>query len=206
MGRNKYIDEGGVENIACALVDNAKKDFIRGGKIVYGLLKRIPTHSELYKIPGAKSLWTDRDVRWMYDAWRFVSEDPYQFFGDVGEEIIIKTWSEEAIKEYYKVLYLRGATMLYKQHVRKKFPNEKIQNIPNEEIISVMNDSKLSSDFITARDYISKTNEADKIFHEWNVVSFSRARRMYLGRQRTDKTDYIDNRSTKRKENIAKTI
>ena len=47
---------------------------------------------------------------------------------------------------------------------------------------------------------------AGEIFHEWNVISFARARRMYLGKQHMDKTDYIDNRSTKRKKNIEKTI
>ena len=101
-----YIDMSGVENIAVAMVKQARDDFIRGGKILYELLHNIPTYNELIKDKTHITISNQKEVRWMYDAWRFVRDDPYEFFS-AGEEVIINDWKEAAITAYYKSLYLR---------------------------------------------------------------------------------------------------
>lgn len=169
-----YINEDGVENIACAMIDQARKDFIKGGKVLYGVLKCIPTQKELLEDPTHISLSNNADVRWLYDAWRFVRDDPYRLFGDVGEETIIKAWTNEAIKEYYKVAYIKGGTVLYINHSKKP-----IHILPEEEIIEVMKDNQLAADFLKARKYISDLKDKDNIFHEWNVIALSRSRKKY---------------------------
>lgn len=169
-----YIDEEGLGNFACAMVEQARKDFIKGGKVLYGVLHAIPTQKELLADPTHVSLTNDADVRWMYDAWRFVTEDPYKFFGDVGEEAVIKAWTKESIKEYYKVSYIKGATILYINHSKKY-----IHALPDKEIIEIMKDNKLASEFLKAREYISSLDDKDDIFREWNVMALARSRKRY---------------------------
>ena len=103
-----YIDESGVENAACALIRQAKKDFIRGAKVLYFHIGKIPTYEELLK--EHISLVNNDAVRWMYDSWRFVKYDPYELFAP-GESLVINAWKTEAILEHYRALYLTAAAI-----------------------------------------------------------------------------------------------
>lgn len=196
----KYIDEGGVENVAVGIVNQAKKDFIKGGKILYGMMKCIPTYNELIANPDHHTLSNNADVRWMYDSWRFVRDDPYQFFGDVEEEDVINAWKNEAIKEYYKVLYLKGGTILYAKHVHKKDIREN-----DEAIIKAIEDNTIANDFIAARNYILNVPEGEKTFKEWNILAYERSRhwgRTGTGRPSIQNSNYSKEQREKRQKNI----
>lgn len=167
----KYVDESGVENVAVGIVKQTRKDFIKGAKILYRRLKRIPSYEELGKYS------TEQDIRWMLDAWRFVIEDPYQFFTD--EASIINAWKAEAIEEHYKTLYLNGAEILYVHHAPKK-----IYDLPDEEITRLMGDNKIAGEFIAARNYIYKLPEGEKTLRSWSVIAYARSKHPVKGKGR----------------------
>lgn len=199
------IHEDGVVNVSESMVKQARKDFIKGGKYLYGKLKKIPTQEELYSDKTHVSLTNNQDVRWMYDAWRFVINDPYQFFGDIGETIIINSWKKEAILEYYKALYLIGAEKVYITHPKSK----KIHLLTDGEIIQRINDNKVAAEYITARNYISGLSNKDDLFKEWNIAAINRARhplkkRGPSGRIPINETEYHKQATKKRLENIEK--
>lgn len=193
-----YIDETGVENIACAMISQARKDFIKGGKILYGIFKRIPTYFELIKDPIHATLSNNQSIRWMYDAWNFVKNDPYSMF-EMGEEPIIESWSIAATTEYYRELYLNGAMILFANHVSKK----DIKG--NDEIIKkTITEPKIAEEFIEARNYISKLPDGEKILHEWDVIAFGRRRSIKKGQGRIpiNQTEYHKKASEKKRKNI----
>ena len=197
----KTVHEDGVENIACALVDQARKDFIKGGKTLYAKLKAIPSYSELVAdYPSHISLSNNADVRWMYDAWRFVRDDPYQFFGDVGEDVIIATWKEMAIEEYYKIPYIKAGIEIYRSRPKTK----KIQSLDDSEIISILKDNKLSAEFISARNYISKLQNANELFKEWNIIAMTRSKK--LGVKGKGFKEYVDDKKSERQKKVEKAI
>ena len=140
------IDMDGVENVSVALVKQAKNDFIKGAKILYKHLKAIPTQVDLLKNAAFMTLSNLKEVRWMYDAWRFVKNDPYEMFGEVGEENIIKSWSEAAVIDHYKDLYLSGATILYVLNAKKK---KEIYELADSSIIKKIGNKEISNNFIT---------------------------------------------------------
>ena len=189
----KYIDEGGVENFACAMVDQARKDFIKGGKILYGVMKRIPTQNELYADPDHHTLTNNADVRWMYDAWRFVRDDPYLFFGEVGEESVINAWKDKAIEEYYRVLYLEGATILFHMHAPKK-----IYELSDEKIIEKLGDTKVAKDFIEAKNYICNLPDNKDLIREWGITAYERSRH-YTPGKKTDRRKNLSDHQKKLK-------
>ena len=194
-----YVDEGGVENIACALIRQAKSDFIKGAKFLYMHLGKVPPFKELMADSKNVSLSNCTDVRWMYDAWRFVRDDPYDMFGNVGEEQIIKSWTNAAILDYYKKMYIDGGAILLKKKVAKR-----IYELTDDQIISNIDDKKLAEDFIAARNYISKSLEAKELFKEWTIAAYTRSRRLNIGsgRHSIADTDYHKNLVAKRQKNI----
>ena len=186
-----YVDEGGVENVAVGIIKQTRKDFIKGAKILYGRLHRIPEYDELGKYTG------EQDIRWMWDAWRFVIENPYNFFEDM--ETVINAWKSEAIEEHYKVLYLKGAETLYINHAPKK-----IYDLPDEEIIKLMNDNQLAADFIKAKNYIYKLPEGEKILRSWNVIAYARSKHPIRKKTLIQDTRYSKEQSEKRQNNITR--
>ena len=190
----KYIDEGGIENIACALVDQARKDFIKGGKVLYKAMKRIPTHKELLADPKHHTLSNNADVRWMYDAWRFVTQDPYQLFGNVTEAEVIKAWTDKTIEEYYRLLYLEGATILFHMHAPKK-----IYELPDEKIIEKIDDIKIAKDFIEAKNYICSLPDNKELIKEWGITAYERSRH-YVPGKKTDRRKNLSDHQRELKE------
>lgn len=168
------IDMDGVENVSVALVKQARNDFIKGAKILYKYLKAIPTQVDLLKNAAFKTLSNLKEVRWMYDAWRFVKNDPYELFGEVGEENIIKSWSDDAIIDHYKDLYLLGATILYALNAKKK---KEIYDLADSSVIKKIGNKEISDDFITARNAILELDDGRELLDQWNVIAFDKAKR-----------------------------
>lgn len=192
-----YVNEGGVENVAVGIIKQAKKDFIKGAKVLYKMFGRIPTEEEFFKSPKRNS--RTESIRWTYNAWRFVHEDPYQFFDDEGA--VINAWKREAIEQYYKELYLKGAEILFRKHVPKQDIKEN-----DEAIMKAIEDKQIAEDFIAARNYIFSLPGGEETLKEWNVIAYGRARHYGKGRGKVSiqNTKYHKERSKKRIENIKK--
>lgn len=192
-----YIDPEGLVNVSESIIGQARRDFIKGGKILYGWFGYIPEEKEW--IESKRSDTLQRDIYWFYDAWRFVKNDPYDVFGEVGEDQIIRIWTNDAITEYYKALYLIGAQMLFAAHVSKQDIKEN-----DEAIKKAIGNDKLAEDFITARDHVYKLSNGPELAKQWNVIAYGRAKRYGrgIGKQRTE---YHKKVSEKRRKNIEKT-
>ena len=193
-----YVDGEGVENVAVGIVRQARKDFIRGAKMLYGILHYIPTYEELIKYPSHATLPNSQDIRWMYDAWRFVIQDPYQFFGD--EKQVINAWKDEAILKYYEELYLKAGEKLYTYHPLTK----KIHTLEDDRITELMNDNKLAGEYIAARNYISKLENGSKIIKELNIKALGRSRHPVTRKrpQQINKSEYIQNVTDEKRKKI----
>lgn len=168
------IDMGGVENVSVALVKQARNDFIKGAKILYKHLKTIPTHVELLKNMTYKTLSNLKEIRWMYDAWRFVKNDPYEMFGEVGEERIIKDWSEYAIIDYYKDKYLLGATILYILKAKNK---KEIYELADSSIYKKMSNKEIADGFIESRNHMLSLPNGVELMDKWNAIAYERAKK-----------------------------
>lgn len=199
---NTYIDMGGVENVACAMVRHAKKDFIKGAKILYSNMHKIPTHDELLNDFTFKTLANDQNVRWMYDSWRFVKKDPYAMFGDVGEESIINSWKLEAIIDYYKDHYINGAVVIFSSGITDIF------KLKNDDISQLINDRRVFDDFIKARDYINTLTDGKTYVKKWDEIAFNRIRerkrKRGQGRISIENTKFAQSNHATRLKNIEK--
>ena len=195
-----FIHDNGAENVAVAMVRQSRMDFIKGAKILYPIFKRIPTEKELYNDKTHASLSHMEKIRYMHDAWRFVIKDPYQFFGDVGEAQIIKSWTKEAIEDYYKKLYLPGATLLFKKKVSK----DKIKNGTEKELSEFIfiDDLPILRDFLLARNYIYSTLNGEKTAHSWDVEAYGRSKRKIGKKGAIAETEYAKKAMERRKKNI----
>lgn len=165
-----YVDGDGVENVAVGIVRQTKKDFIKGARILYSILHRIPTQKELLADQNHASLTNMESVRWMYDAWKFVIEDPYQFFGDA--DTVIDAWKDDAMLEHYSLLYLNGAEQLYINHA----PTKKIHTLEDDQVTEFMKDNQLAGSYIAARNYILGLDRGEKIIKEINIKALNRSR------------------------------
>lgn len=191
-----YVDGDGVENVAVGIVRQTKKDFIKGARILYGILHRIPTQKELLADQNHASLTNMESVRWMYDAWRFVIEDPYQFFGDA--DAVINAWKDEAILEHYSLLYLNAAEQLYINHA----PTKKIHTMDDAQVTEIMKDNQLAGSYIAARNYILGLDRGEKIIKEINIRAINRARHPMQKRGPKTATGFVKDLVTKKEKNI----
>lgn len=191
-----YVDGGGVENVAVGIVRQTKKDFIKGARILYGILHRIPTQKELLADQNHASLTNMESVRWMYDAWRFVIEDPYQFFGDA--DAVINAWKDDAMLEHYSLLYLNGAEQLYINHA----PTKKIHTLEDDQVTEFMKDNQLADSYIAARNYILGLDRGEKVIKEINIKAINRARHPMQKRGPKTATGFVKNLVTKKEKNI----
>ena len=191
-----YVDVDGVENVAVGIVRQTKKDFIKGARILYGILHRIPTQKELLADQNHASLTNMESVRWMYDAWRFVIEDPYQFFGDA--EAVINAWKDDAMLEHYSLLYLNGAEQLYINHA----PTKKIHTLEDDQVTEFMKDNQLAGSYIAARNYILGLDRGEKVIKEINIKAINRARHPMQKRGPKTATGFVKDLITKKEKNI----
>lgn len=199
-----FIHDGGVENVAVRMVKQARNDFIKGGKVLYKHLRKIPDYLELIRTKF-KNLSSLEDVRNMYDAQRFVEADPYNFFGDVGVETVIKNWTNDAIIDYYKDLYLPGATKLYRD--RKPNAKKEIYEIADSSVKKGIKDKQLAADFIMARNYIKGVDKMP-LFDEWNDIAKKRAANKKIkrgtGKKNIGESEYMKNIKKTVEENTKK--
>ena len=96
------IDGDAIDNLAVAIVEKTKEDYIKGSLI---LIKKFARPMDILEdfqpakilieksSPGSKESYLRR-VYWYKNAKRFVTEDPYSFFADSEE--VLRTWSKEA--------------------------------------------------------------------------------------------------------------
>jgi len=200
MTDQNYIDMEGVENIAVAMVRQARNDFIKGGKILYGLLKTIPTYNELIKNKSYPSIANNKDVRWMYDAWRFVEEDPYNFF-EVGDAEVISEWKLAAIQDYYRSVYIKIAPVIYSQ----KPSNNHIHKLTDDELKEYLEEKDIKP-FKEARDYALKLSDAEAVLKEWNLTSWSRRKDARMDKIRAQRNREIVSEESKKKKARAKEL
>ena len=100
--------EDAITEIAIAMVDLAKDDYIRGALVLIKkfarpmdlVVKHAPAKQMIERSRPGASTAAERKVYWYKDALRFLNEDPYGLFQDVNE--IVKAWDEEAWGVYHK--------------------------------------------------------------------------------------------------------
>lgn len=198
MSKTQYVDMDGVENVAVGIVRQAKKDFIKGGKILYRLFGYIPTEEEFTKSIHRGS--RTEPIRQMFDAWRFVIQDPYDLFESAGKETTINQWKLESIITYYYDGYVKGAEELY----YVMFDNLNVKNVKPYALTNyVLNahilNTELRNAFMKARDYILNLSNGEKILDEWNVTAYEHARKRYKkGGEKKDRTETIRELAKKR--------
>lgn len=200
---NTYVDPDGVENIAIGVVGQARKDFIKGAKVLYSILHYIPSYNDLIKDVNHHTLTNNQDVRYMYDAWRFVQKDPYEMFGDAGEDQVINSWKSAAILKYYEKNYIYGASILLGS---SELPKKDLKDIDDSTVNKILNDKKVADDFIAARNYVCSLPDGEDTIKQWNATAYERIRkRIKVGcRKRIQDTDYQKRMRARKEENIRK--
>lgn len=191
MSKAQYLDMDGVENVAVGIVRQAKKDFIKGGKILYRLFGYIPTEEEFTKSIHRGS--RTEDIRQMFDAWRFVIKDPYELFESAGKKATIDQWKLESIIAYHYDWYVKGVEELYfVMFDRLDVKNLKPYALTDYVLQSHILNSELKNAFIKARDYILNLPNGEKILDEWDATAYERARKRYKkGGKKKDRTETI---------------
>lgn len=100
--------EDAITEIAIAMVEQAKDDYIRGALVLIKrfarpmdiLVNYTPAQLMIERSRPGSDAAADRKVYWYKDALRFLREDPYGMFSDSEE--IVKAWNEEAWGVYHK--------------------------------------------------------------------------------------------------------
>ena len=103
----KEMEEDILCNIQFGIVEQARKDYIKGAKVLISIFKE-PMEKLLYNTkakdmilkarPGHK-IAAVRHIYWYKDAKRFVEQDPYEMFNN-NQEMIFKAWNQMAMEEY----------------------------------------------------------------------------------------------------------
>lgn len=202
MGKTQYVNMDGVTNVAVGIVRQAKRDFIKGGKILYRMFGYIPTDEEFMKSIHCGS--RTEPIRQMFDAWRFVIQDPYELFESAGKKATIDQWKLESIIAYYYDGYVKGAEELYFiafDSLGAK--NVKPYALTDYVLESHILNKELKNAFIKARDYILNLPNGTKYLDEWDATAYERARKRYRkGGEKKDRTEPI--RELARERNSAK--
>jgi hypothetical protein len=187
----------GVENVAVGIVRQAKRDFIKGGKILYRLFGYIPTEEEFMKSIHRGS--RTEPIRWMFDAWGFVIQDPYDLFESAGKKQTIDQWKLESIIAYYYDGYTKGAEELYFVNWNHFDTKTILYDLDDSIVRESIKDNSIYDQFIKARNYIYSLPNGEKILDEWNATAYERARkRNKKGGKKKDRTEPIRNLAKER--------
>lgn len=198
MSKTQYVDMDGVTNVAVGIVRQAKRDFIKGGKILYRLFGYIPTDEEFMKSIHRGS--RTEPIRQMFDAWRFVIKDPYELFESAGKKATIDQWKLESIIAYYYDGYVKGAEELYfiafdSFGAKNIKPYALTDYVLNAHILN----NELKNAFMKARDYILNLPNGEKMLDDWDETAYERARKRYKkGGEKKDRTEPIRNLAKER--------
>lgn len=204
----QYVDMTGVENVAVGIIRQAKKDFIKGGKILYRMFGYIPTEEEFMKSIHRGS--RTEPIRWMFDAWRFVIKDPYELFESAGKKATIDQWKLESIIAYYYDGYVKGAEELYFVNWNHFDTKMVLYDLKDSVVRESIKDDSIYDQFIKARNYILNLPNGEKILDEWNATAYERARKRYRkGGEKKDRTEPIrklaKERNSKKQKRIIET-
>lgn len=208
MSKTQYVDMDGVTNVAVGIVRQAKRDFIKGGKILYRLFGYIPTDefpvNTFISIPDEEFM----KIRQMFDAWRFVIKDPYELFESAGKENTINQWKLESIIAYYYDGYIKGAEELYFVNWNHFNTKTVLYDLEDSVVRESIKDDSIYDQFIKARNYIYSLPNGEKILDEWNATAYERARKHYKKGKKKDRTEPIrqlaKERSSAKQERIKK--
>lgn len=205
MNKTQYVDMDGLTNVAVGIVTQAKKDFIKGGKILYRLFGYIPTDEEFMKSIHRGS--RTEPIRQMFDAWRFVIQDPYELFESAGKKQTIDQWKSESIIAYYYDLYIKGAEELYFVNWNHFDSKTILYDLEDSVIRELIADNSIYDQFIKARNYILNLPNGNKILDEWNATAYERARKRYKkGGKKKDRTEPIRELAKERKSKKQKRV
>ena len=137
----------------------------------------------------------------MYDSWRFVRDDPYSMFGDVGEDAVINSWKLDSIINYYRELYLPGATELY----RVKNRGVEIYDEDDTFVMEHISNFDTAYNFIVSKNYIYSLTNGKEILSEWNKIAYERSKHRKKGEKAAIyKSEYINSRKKNKIENSKK--
>ncbi len=103
----KEIEQNILNNLQCGIVEQARKDYVRGAKALITIFKK-PMDKILYiskanemilkSRPGSKEV-DIRKIYWYKDAKTFVEKDPYNMFNN-NQSIVFDVWDQIAWEEY----------------------------------------------------------------------------------------------------------
>lgn len=189
MSKTQYVDMDGLTNVAVGIVRQAKKDFIKGGKILYRMFGYIPTDEEFMKSIHRGS--RTEPIRQMFDAWRFVIQDPYELFESAGKKQTIDQWKLESIIAYYYDGYVKGAEELYFVNWNHFDTKTILYDLDDSIVRESIKDNSIYDQFIKARNYIYSLPNGEKILDEWNATAYERARKRYRKGVKKDRTETI---------------
>lgn len=103
----KEIEQNILNNLQCGIVEQARKDYVRGAKALIAIFKKpmdkilyIPKANEmiLKSRPGSREV-DIRKIYWYKDAKTFVEKDPYNMFNN-NQSIVFDVWDQIAWEEY----------------------------------------------------------------------------------------------------------
>ena len=176
-----YIHEDGPINAAEGIIKQARKDFIRAGKKFYEKFGYIPTQKEYNSGRYNNSGNTMADIRYFYDSWQFVIDDPYDMFSGVGADSVIEDWKTASMAECYRKAYVESAAVIYEFRsdlipTRSGRKKETINDLSNSEIQKLVG-NKVADKFIAARDYICSLDQSWR-FVDWNRYAADKLRKM----------------------------
>ena len=200
-----FIHDDGLENVAEGIIKQARKDFIKAGKQFFAEHRYIPTEIE-YWTPLSKYRRgvSHKDAINMYDAWRFVKQDPYDMF-DMGEETIINSWKIDSIIAFYKDEYVDTATLIFAARPDLIVPRDQpvTLDLTDDEVRELIGDQ--ADRFIVARNYISELRH-DYMLSDWAKTACGRVLRAMkkgnVGKISIENTLFAQNRQAKRIQNI----
>ena len=145
-------------------------------------------------------------IRWMFDAWRFVIQDPYELFESAGKKATIDQWKLESIIAYYYDGYIKGAEELYFVNWDHFNTKTVLYDLEDSVVRELIADNSIYDQFIKARNYIYSLPNGEKILDEWNATAYERARKHYKKGEKKDHTDTIrelaKERSSKKQKRI----
>lgn len=103
----KDLEEDILVNIQYGIIEQARKDYIKGARILISIFKepmeKILNNSRaremIMKARPSNKTAELRHIYWYKDARTFVEKDPYGMFNG-NQETIFKTWNQMAMEEY----------------------------------------------------------------------------------------------------------
>lgn len=120
----KDLEEDVLVNIQYGIIEQARKDYIKGARILISIFKepmeKILNNNRARDMimkarPGHKTAEL-RHIYWYKDARTFVEKDPYDMFNG-NQEMIFKAWNQMAMEEHIE--YQKRKEKEYERELKK---------------------------------------------------------------------------------------